>query len=67
VVFDLAPAELGVIRVVGLLAKVQVDEERPDVGVIARGKPLNVKHLHRQSMVAEGPRKRVALSSADGR
>ena len=50
-VFDLTSAQLRVIRVVDLLAQMELDEERFHMGVITDRQALYVECLHR-SMVA---------------
>ena len=47
VVLDLATTQLGMIRVVGLLTKVEVDKKGPDMGVIPRRELLHTQRLHR--------------------
>src|SRR5438132_1405945 len=52
VVLDLEPAQLGMVRVVGLLGQVQVDQKRLDLGVIRLGESLDHQCPHPDPMVA---------------
>jgi hypothetical protein len=49
---DLVPAELWMVRVVGLLAQVQVDQEWLDLGIITGRQTLDVESAHPLPMLA---------------